>query len=111
VKFSFFLAFLQPNMTAKLFLAALLAAFSAGNAAADPAAELIAVQCFACHGEDGASKGAQPPLRGLPASFIEASLKDYKAGRRPGTLMDRIAGGFSDDELAAVAKYFAGLQP
>ncbi len=30
----------------------------------------------------------------------------FKAGQRPGTIMDRIAKGFSDDEIRAIAAWY-----
>jgi sulfide dehydrogenase cytochrome subunit len=32
----------------------------------------------------------------------------FKAGQRPGTIMDRIAKGFSDEEISAIAQWYAG---
>ena len=31
----------------------------------------------------------------------------FRAGQRPGTIMPRIAKGFSDDEIAAIAAWYA----
>jgi cytochrome c553 len=33
---------------------------------------------------------------------------EYKSGKRPGTIMDRIAKGFSDEEIRAIAAWYAG---
>lgn len=33
-------------------------------------------------------------------------MKDYKSGKRPSTVMSRIAKGYSDDDITAMAKYF-----
>jgi cytochrome c553 len=33
-------------------------------------------------------------------------MRAYRAGQRPATVMDRIAKGFSDDEISALAAWF-----
>ena len=34
-------------------------------------------------------------------------MQEFRAGSAPATVMDRIAKGFSDDETAAIAAWFA----
>lgn len=75
---------------------------------ADAGGAMIGRTCNGCHGTDGLSKAAVPSLR-LPAEYLEKSLQDFKSGARPATIMDRIARGYSDSELAAVAQYFGGF--
>ncbi len=36
------------------------------------------------------------------------AMQQFRAGQRPATVMDRIAKGFSDDEAAAIAAWYAG---
>ena len=48
-----------------------------------------------------------PRLAGLPAPRIADSMRAFRAGTRPGTIMPRIAKGFSDDEIAAIAAWYA----
>jgi sulfide dehydrogenase cytochrome subunit len=36
-----------------------------------------------------------------------AVMKAFRNGRRPATVMDRIAKGFSDDEIAVIAAWYA----
>ena len=36
-----------------------------------------------------------------------AAMAEFKTGKRPSTVMDRIAKGFSDDETKAIAAWFA----
>jgi cytochrome c553 len=36
-------------------------------------------------------------------------MQAYRSGQRPATVMDRIAKGFSDDEIDAIAAWF-GVQ-
>jgi sulfide dehydrogenase cytochrome subunit len=37
-------------------------------------------------------------------------MKAFKSGERPATLMDRIAKGYTDEEIEAMAKYFAEIK-
>jgi sulfide dehydrogenase cytochrome subunit len=71
---------------------------------------VIGVNCNGCHGPNGESQGAIPSLSGMSANQIEAALLDFKSGERPGTIMDRIARGYTRHEIAAVAVYFATLK-
>jgi sulfide dehydrogenase cytochrome subunit len=72
--------------------------------------QAIAFTCNGCHGSDGMSKGAAPSIRGLPASYVESAMKDFKSDKRPATIMDRIAKGYSDEEITAVAVYYASMK-
>ncbi|HHJ21093.1 MAG TPA: sulfide dehydrogenase, partial [Gammaproteobacteria bacterium] len=48
--------------------------------------------------------------KGLPAAHLEKSMLDFKSGKRTATIMGRIAKGYSDEEIKAVAKYFADMK-
>ena len=72
--------------------------------------DTIAYTCNGCHGTDGVSKGAVPTLKGMPADYHAKTLKDFKANKRPSTIMGRIAKGYSDEELNAVAEYYESLK-
>ena len=68
----------------------------------------IGSACFGCHGAGSASGAAIPPIiLGAPAEYIESSLKEFRDGSRSSTIMQRIAKGYTDEEIAAVAKYFS----
>jgi cytochrome c553 len=47
-----------------------------------------------------------PPLNGRPAADIASQMAAFKSGERKGTVMDRIAKGFSDDEVRAIAAWY-----
>lgn len=49
-----------------------------------------------------------PRLVGRPAADIIAAMQQFRTGDRPATVMDRIAKGFSDEEAAAIAAWYAG---
>ena len=81
---------------------------AAGIASADEAetGAVLAQDCVTCHGAEGE---AIPPLAGLPGADLTAALLAYRAGERPDALMQVVAKPLSDDEIAALADYFAGL--
>lgn len=71
---------------------------------------MLAGSCASCHGTEGRSSGAIPPLAGAPQAVLAARLAAFKVGNDPNaTIMSRIAAGYSDDELEALARYFANL--
>lgn len=75
--------------------------------AAGPSAEMMAETCAGCHGTDGSSHGpVTPSIASISVDYFVLSMKDYKSGRRPATVMDRIAKGYSDEDFVAMAKYF-----
>lgn len=85
-----------------------------GSAVADaPSApdrvDVIAATCGNCHGTDGRFVSAIPPLAGRPADELYARLRAFKRGENDPTVMDRLAGGYSDDELKVVARYFSRI--
>lgn len=92
-----------------LSIAVYLFAPPAGTARADMAsAVVLANTCFSCHGPDGASVGAMPSIKGKPADFIETRLTAFRDGTMHGTVMNRIAKGFTNDEIKTLSRYFAG---
>ena len=77
--------------------------------AADASPAMLADACAPCHGTDGMSPGAIPALSGKSADYIVQRMLEFKAGAREGTVMNRIAKGYTDAEIAAVAQHFAVL--
>ncbi len=68
----------------------------------------LAASCAGCHGTNGATQGnALPPLAGQPKDQLLAALKDFKAGKRPATIMTQLAKGYTDEQLEIIAAYFA----
>jgi len=79
----------------------------AGNImAADYRSAMLANPCAGCHGTDGASPGVIPPLKGLPSKYIVSTMKAFKADKRKGTVMNRIAKGYTDEEIELIASTF-----
>jgi cytochrome c553 len=71
-----------------------------------------AVACARCHGFDGASdgSGAFPRLDGQSAQYLAQQLRHFASGARQNALMQPIAKGLKDDEIDAVAHYYASLR-
>jgi cytochrome c553 len=46
-------------------------------------------------------------LAGLDRAAIVQAMQEFRSGRRVGTVMDRIAKGFSDEEIQAIAAWYA----
>jgi len=78
--------------------------------AADTHTKTISSTCMSCHGPGGKSLGAIPSIAGLDKDYFVKSMKDFKSGERPGTIMKRHAAGYTDAEFEAMAAYFAGLK-
>ena len=67
----------------------------------------VAGTCTNCHGTQGRSAGAMPNLAGLPQTYVIEQMKQFREGRRPATIMHEIAKGYSDEQTALIADYFA----
>jgi cytochrome subunit of sulfide dehydrogenase len=70
----------------------------------------VARNCYICHGTFGISPDPIPDLMGMSEADIQQALLEFKSGQREATIMDRIAKGYSDEQIAAVAAYLAGLR-
>ncbi len=70
----------------------------------------LAAQCANCHGTDGKNDQAIPALAGRPAATIIEQMNAFKSGVRSGpaaTIMHQIAKGYSDQQIALMADWFA----
>ncbi|MCG6658207.1 cytochrome c, class I [Halomonas campisalis] len=74
--------------------------------------EVMAGGCANCHGTDGRLSGNVPAIAGRPAELLASRLLAFKHESVPDTtIMDRIARGFTDEELTALAQHFADIYP
>ena len=64
----------------------------------------LAAACSGCHA--GPAKGIVS-LKGMDAETMSAALMAYKADAKGGTVMHRLARGYSDEEVKAIAAYLA----
>lgn len=86
---------------------ALLLCAAAAAVHAEPGAERLAA-CAACHGPRGNSAIARfPSLAGQPRLFIENQLVLIREGLRDVPAMKPAMAGMTDEEIGALAGYFA----
>lgn len=89
------------------------ASAASGNSNKKPVmASIMAHSCAACHGTNG-QLGDEffVPLAGMPVNQFVKTMKDFKEGRRPATLMGHVANGFTDADLKQMAEFFAAVPP
>jgi sulfide dehydrogenase cytochrome subunit len=78
-------------------------AWAAGPADAPPGA----LSCSGCHPPARSADATVAPLTGRNPADIAAAMQAFRSGQRPSTVMDRIAKGFSEDEVKAIAAWYA----
>jgi sulfide dehydrogenase cytochrome subunit len=70
----------------------------------------LALPCAGCHGADGSGQGSVPRIAGSDRQAFVESWSAFRANQRPATIMNRIARGYTDAEVAVLADYFASLR-
>lgn len=93
-----------------------LSGYASASFAADPKiGEQISKTkgCVGCHGAQGISAEgtSYPNLAGQKAAYIEKALKAYRDKTRQAPLMNGMAAGLSDEDIANLAAYYASLSP
>ena len=95
------------NLTVTGKLAALLLLMITPASAAGPAdAPPGAASCSGCHPTARSVDTTVPRLIGRNPADIVAAMQAFKSGQLPATVMDRIAKGFSEDEVKAIAAWY-----
>jgi sulfide dehydrogenase cytochrome subunit len=79
--------------------------FSVAAAAAEP--PIGASSCSGCHAVNAKVKTPVPRILGRRPAEIMAAVQAFRSGERPSTVMGRIAKGFSEDEIRAIAVWLA----
>jgi cytochrome subunit of sulfide dehydrogenase len=96
-------------------LAAALIATTTACAMAQPldsgTARNLAATCANCHGTNGVSVGEVGSLAGKPQEEIVRKMQEFKSGARPATVMDQLAKGYTDEQIRALAGWFAAQKP
>ncbi len=87
------------------FPALLLAAPAAAQP--QPPAALLAEACLGCHGPGAVGGGGIAGLAGRPAPDLTALMLAFRGNERPGTIMGRIARGYSEAEITAISAHLA----
>lgn len=68
--------------------------------------QMLANPCLSCHGPDQKAAGSIPALVGLKSTYIVDAMNAFKTDKRKGTVMNRIAKGYTDKEIRLLADYF-----
>jgi sulfide dehydrogenase cytochrome subunit len=96
----------MPNAAAAVIGLALI------TAAAVPSAQppVGAASCTGCHPASARVSSPVPRLSGLDRAAIVRAMQEFRSGQRAATVMDRLAKGFTDDEIQAIAAWYATQQ-
>lgn len=95
-------------LAAGLSLAAVLPAAHAADAVAG--AKLYNSTCVACHGQDGISVAPiYPNLAGQKEQYLITQLQAFRDGSRVNPIMNPMAKGLSDTDIANLALYLSSL--
>jgi cytochrome c553 len=87
--------------------AALCAASTAALAAPDiELGRYLSAECVTCHGAT-ASVSTIPNIYGRPEQALVDAVKAYRDKTRANTVMQNVAGRLKDEEIEALAAYFA----
>ena len=101
----------HKTFTYALLAGALAFAASGGATAAGASASMLSDTCSGCHGTDGASVGpASPTIAGISNDYFVEIMQGFASGDIPSTIMGRIAKGYTEEEITAMAKHFSGLK-
>lgn len=68
---------------------------------------LVAGNCLICHSEAASAAGGIPILYGQDAKVLAAAFREYRDGKRHGTIMPRISKGYDDGLVDAVSAYLS----
>jgi cytochrome c553 len=93
---------------------AMLASLAAGSALAQGSSpqdalylKSLAATCANCHGTAGQAVAGSANATLAGRTDIAAQMKAFKSGARPATVMHQLAKGYSDQQIEAIAAYFA----
>lgn len=74
-------------------------------------ADMLAYACAACHGINGSSQGpATPSIAGISPDYFIDAMEAFKEDERPATVMNRIAKGYSEEQIEKMAKFFSSQE-
>ena len=80
--------------------------------AARAQAVIAKTHCASCHNPDFSGREQMPRLAGQREDYLLKSLRDYKAGQRPGydATMDDVVRSITDADIVDVSHYLARLR-
>ena len=66
-----------------------------------------ASSCTGCHATRQVADSVIPQITGRAAADIANTMRQYRSGAWPSSVMGRIAKGFDDSQIDAIATWFA----
>jgi cytochrome c553 len=85
----------------------LILCLSASTAAAIDVAPPGATACSGCHPNSRSVDTQVTRLIGRKSAEIATAMQEFRSGQRPATVMNRIAKGFTDNDIKAIAAWYA----
>lgn len=70
----------------------------------------LSQECTTCHRADGKASNI-PNIVGLDPEYFVTTMKFYKSGARNNPVMNSVAQMLGDEQLEALAAYFASQKP
>ena len=102
---------LARGLTAATALWAAVASAAAADEKAAPDGRALAAACTSCHGVDGHGGQQIPALAGRPEAELLSLMEKLRAPAEGATIMPRILRAYDDNELKALAAWFAEVKP
>jgi cytochrome c553 len=70
----------------------------------------VIAQCAACHGVEGIAKDVEiPNLAGQHDRYLAEQLRNFRSGKRPHKEMRYMSRHITDEEIEALAQYYANI--
>lgn len=95
----------MPRLLAIVVCCASASAFAADQDATSTHARGLASTCASCHA--ALSDSPIAPLDGMSEASIAQAMRQFKAGARAGTVMPQLARGYTDEQIDAIARWYA----
>lgn len=97
----------HPLLSALASILLLASLAGGGPARAADMAPPGASSCTGCHAAKGIPDSVIPRIAGRKAADIVQFMREYRSGAWPSSVMGRIAKGFDDSQIDAIAAWFA----
>jgi len=99
----------KQTMNLALAIGAMALVFSTAASAGDTAsANMLSNTCNGCHGMNGNSVGpASPSIARMEKRAFVKAMQAFQSGNTYGTIMGRIAKGYTKEEITLMAEHFA----
>lgn len=95
---------IRKGLATGVFAAAVLAMAPASASAENLNPQLLVGSCVVCHGPGGHSQGHIPAIDEMSASKIADTMAAFRDGKRPGTIMPKIAAGFTPEQIKIISE-------